>query len=217
MIFQFSEKKVLLVLQWDEMNFDSDRCYDNVETVIAEKRNGEIICRDDVISNCSELHTLREAYDCYGEPIIQQTKMTSDAAVLGPISDHDEKFWLGWYTEALTAACFRNYRCYICDSTKLSNGKNEIDLYLNNSRSYLYSNVLLRNFRCHIIPVVYEKLSHAIPEFMDKKKTISSQELFVNEPLLVCRIKREGGMLSILSMMTKVDLDSELRVREEES
>ena len=82
--------KFLVVLQWDEIKSLDSRWVSTIAPMIVEARDGNILDTDDIISNSSELYIKRCAYDAHGCMYIQETKMTSDCAILGPISDHDE-------------------------------------------------------------------------------------------------------------------------------
>lgn len=143
--------------------------------------------------------------------------MTSDAAIIGPISELDENFWNCWYTEALIAAGFKNFVCYICDFSKLSNQKDEIRLYLSNYHSYTYGKLpVLSDFQLSVIPVVYEKLSHAIPDFMKRRVFINYDNLEIKSVLRICNISRAEEGLQVNISMSEVDECKEFVIQKNE-
>ena len=187
--------KIILVLQWDEIKSEKDQIKSTISPIIAEMRDGEILDKDDIISPSSNLYIRRQSYDCHGCLDIKETKMTSDCAILGPISNHDKNFWYNWYTEAIIAAGFHNYICFICDLTKLSHCKNEIKVYLQNTWPDSY--IFINNFKCTIIPVINEKLSHYVPEFMRQSIIIKENNVNIEHLFKILTLKKCGHNLSI--------------------
>lgn len=210
----FSQDKLLIVLHWDKFISSYQIADQAIEPIITEMRNGVILTKDDIISSSSNLYISRHSYDGHGSLTVEQTKMTSEAAIIGPISDGKETFWNCWYTEALIAAGFKDFVCYICDFSKLSHQKDELRLYLSNCGSHMQERLpVLRGFQLSVIPVVYEKLSHAIPEFMDSRVFINFDILEIRRLLKVCNIKKVENGLQVNIDISDIDNPKELIVQ----
>ncbi|MDE5881506.1 MAG: hypothetical protein K2H60_07215 [Muribaculaceae bacterium] len=213
---EFKYQKLIVVLQWKEQPNRSFNESTLVDSIIVEMFNGEILDKDDIIYWNSELYLCRHGYDIHLSEYKEEVKTTLDGAILGPITDKDEYFWCNWYTEALVAAGYRDYRCYIIDIGKLSNPRDEIRLYLHNSYSYRNSiTPKLTDFRITLIPIVYEKLSHAIPEMMERSIFVNSVELDVKDLIRICRIKpTQEGIRVLIDINNVVDRNKELKFKE---
>ncbi|MBD5340864.1 MAG: hypothetical protein HDR94_04745 [Bacteroides sp.] len=202
--------KFLVVLQLDEIKSLDSRWVSTIAPMIVEARDGNILDTDDIISNSSELYIKRCAYDAHGCMYIQETKMTSDCAILGPISDHDENSWYNRYTNAVISAGFRNYFYFICDFSRLSNHKNEMKVYLQNISYNLYAS--LNSLRCSIIPVINEKMDHYITEFMRQTIFIEENVLEIKDLFKIFSVAKSGEDLLITMDKDFCNKDSELKI-----